>query len=110
MNETIQNLLREAIAAHQKSDMALAEQRYNEILAIDSNHPDANHNTGVIKASIGKYEAAKTFFLKAVNAMPSFAPYWQSYIKVHMQMGNIHDAKRSIAEARKNGGAGSLDR
>ena len=82
--------------------MALAEQRYNEILAIDSNHPDANHNTGVIKASIGKYEAAKTFF-KSSKCYAEFCFHWQSYIKVHMQMGNIHDAKRSIAEARKNG-------
>mgnify|MGYP001158349849 CR=1 FL=1 len=103
MNEKIQSLLREAIAAHQESDLDLAERKYNDILAIDPNHPDANHNTGIIKVSVGKYEAAKTFFLKAINTIPSFAPYWQSYIKVHIQIGNIRDAEKSITEALKSG-------
>ena len=74
--------------------MALAEQGYNEILAIDSNHPDANHNTGVIKASIGKVTNHKKPLLLKQSDMPSFAPYWQSYVKVHMQMGNVRDAKK----------------
>ena len=95
--------MREAIIAHQSSDLLKAKEKYNRILEVDPNHPDANHNLGVIQATQGKLESAEILFSRALGANPDFAPYWQSYIKVHISMGKILEAEKYLDQANKKG-------
>jgi len=74
-------LLAQAIACHQAWDFDGAEALYRTILAVRPDHPDANHNLGVLFAiQRAEPEAALPFFEAALNADSGNAQHWFSYI------------------------------
>ena len=48
MLDNVDATLEHAISAHEAGNLALAGEKYLEILNVDPNHPDANHNFGLI--------------------------------------------------------------
>ena len=72
MNLTIQEALKQGINFHQKGDLNNASVYYRSILKVQPNHPDANHNLGVIAFSHGKTNESLLFFIKAIDQINSF--------------------------------------
>ena len=55
MELTVDQALKEAIAAHKEGKLQDAERLYRAILEAQPSHPDANHNLGVLAVAVGKH-------------------------------------------------------
>ena len=53
MELTIDQALQQGIASHKEGKLQDAERLYRAILQSQPNHPDANHNLGVLAVAIG---------------------------------------------------------
>lgn len=93
--------LRQAVAAHQSGQLQIAEELYLAILQLAPNHPDANHNMGILAAQ--KNQPALPYFLAALNADPTRGQYWISCIDALIQAGHSEDARQVLALARQQG-------
>ena len=54
----INEALRIGITAHRAGRLDEADRYYTAILAVEPNHPDGNHNMGVLAVDAGKIEAS----------------------------------------------------
>ena len=62
MELTIEDAFRKGIEAHQAGRLQDAERLYRAILQTQPQHPDANHNLGVLAVkSVGKIEDGLPF-------------------------------------------------
>ena len=61
MGMTADQALQHGIAAHNSGNIKEAERVYRGILQTQPTHPDANHNLGVIAASVNNTQAALLF-------------------------------------------------
>ena len=77
---TIEQALRQGIAAHKDGKLQEAERLYRAILEVQPAHPDANHNLGVLAVADAKTEAALPLFKTALEANPKVEQFWLSYI------------------------------
>jgi predicted O-linked N-acetylglucosamine transferase (SPINDLY family) len=74
------DLLQQAIQHHRAGEFSQAESLYRAILQTQPNHPDANHNLGVLAVAMNKSELALPFFKLALETNPNQAQFWLSYI------------------------------
>ena len=74
------DVLQKALQHHRAGELPQAEQLYRTILETQPNHPDANHNLGVIAVTVNKPELALPFFKLALETNPNQAQFWLSYI------------------------------
>ena len=79
----IDKTMQKAITAHQNDDFKKAEELYKKVLQVDPNHPDANHNFGVLCVQHNQHKLAIPFFEKAVKANPENKQYQQSLANIH---------------------------
>lgn len=100
---TIEQLLQEGVAAHKKGELTAAERKYRTILQSHPNHPDANHNLGLIAVSVNSTEAALALFETAIEASPSVEQFWISYITALVKDNRLKKAKSAIKKAKKKG-------
>ena len=111
MELTIGEALRRGIDAHQAGDAAEAEKYYTAILQVEPEHPDANHNMGVLAVDVGKREEAIPFFERALASNHTVGQFWLSYINVFLGMGRFDSARGVLSQARERGiGADILSR
>lgn len=103
MQNNIQKILLQALDDHKNGRLKNAESIYRIILADEPNHPDANHNLGVLMVAEGNLLLAIKLFKKAVAINPSFEQFWHSYIYTLIKCGQIDDAQKSFSEADKLG-------
>ena len=103
MEKDISNLLKKAITHHQKGDLTQAENLYREILEIQPSHSDANHNIGILAASVGKFEMSVSFFEKAVISDQKKEQYWVSLLGSLIKLGKIHKAREILSAALEEG-------
>jgi hypothetical protein len=68
---------------------------YRDVLEIEPEHAEANHNLGLIEAQCQDAVAALGRFERAVLAKPEVEQYWVSYIESLIQTG----AMESVADA-----------
>ena len=68
-NICISDALKLGIAAHQKENFKEADKYYTAILRVLPDHPDANHNMGLLAINYGQTKAALNFIRKAINAI-----------------------------------------
>ena len=68
MLDMVEELLQRGIALHKSGKVEDASQFYTEILKVQPEHPDANHNMGVLTAGLGKIQEAVPFFETALEA------------------------------------------
>ena len=80
MELTIEQVLQQGITAHQEGDLKEAERLYRLILNTQPQHPDANHNLGLIAVSVDQAAAALPLFQIALKANPKIEQFWLSYI------------------------------
>ena len=65
MELTLDQALQQAVAAHREGKLQDAELLYRAILQSQPNHPDANHNLGVLAVAVGKpLEAIPNWFME----------------------------------------------
>ena len=63
--------LQRAITHHKADELVDAEQLYRVILSEQTNHPDANHNLGVLLKQGDKTDSALPFFKTALESNPN---------------------------------------
>ena len=80
MDLTVAQVLKRSIKAHKDGKLQDAERFYRAILQTNPNHPNANHNLGVLAVSLNKAGLALPLFKKAAEAAPKVEQFWLSYI------------------------------
>jgi len=101
MELTIDQALQKAVSAHQSGDLLSAERLYQAILAAQPNHPDANHNLGILALGMGKVDKALPFFKAALKVNSEHGQYWMSYIHALIRANLLVEAKNALKEARR---------
>jgi protein O-GlcNAc transferase len=95
--------LQQAIAFHKAGQLQEAQALYRAILQTRPNHPEANHNMGVLAVQLNQAAAGLSYFLAALEAEPAQRQYWLSYIDALLQAGQPEAAKEVLALARQQG-------
>jgi len=78
---------------HQKNNLQVAVNLYNEILKTNPNHVDARNNLGIILLKLGKLQIAKSCFEKAIEINPSYAAVHNNLGLVYKNLVELQKAK-----------------
>lgn len=95
--------LQQAITHHQAGQLQQAERLYRAILQAQPNHPDANHNLGVLAVQVKQPAAGLPHFKGALEANPNQSQYWLSYIDALIQSGQQDTARHVLEQGRQQG-------
>ena len=107
MNLSINQALEQGVAAHKEGKLQEAEKLYRAILNVQSKHPDANHNLGVLAVGVGKIDVAIPHFKVALEANPKQGQYWVSYIDALIKLGQTDNAAQILKKGRVIGLTGT---
>ena len=103
MELTIEQVLQQGITAHQEGKLQEAERLYRLILQTQPQHPDANHNLGLIAVSVDQADAALPLLKTALEASPKIEQFWLSYIDVLIKENQLETANAVLKQGRKMG-------
>ena len=103
MELTVDQALQEGVAAHKEGKFQDAERLYRAILQAQPNHPDANHNLGVLAVAVGKPLEAIPLFKRALVANPQIEQFWLSYIDALIKLERFDEAKLVLVEGERAG-------
>ena len=103
---TIEQALKQGVAAHREGNLQEAERLYRAIIQSQPAHPDANHNLGLIAVSVNKAVEALPLFKTALDANPKIEQFWFSYIDALIKYQRVEDAKQVIERAKTQGVTG----
>ncbi|MDA9191265.1 tetratricopeptide repeat protein [bacterium] len=103
MELTVDQALQEGVAAHTEGKLHDAERFYRAILQVQPNHPDANHNLGVLAVAVGKPLEAIPLLKLALEANLKIEQFWLSYIDALIRTEKVDDAKQALAGAEQAG-------
>lgn len=103
LQQAMNEVLQMAVQHQNAGRLAQAENLYLEILNIESNHAEANHNLGVIEAQLHGALAALPRLELAVQEQPEKEQFWVSYIDALMQTGATDTAANAIEIGQKFG-------
>ena len=106
MEPTIETTLQQGIAAHNAGNLQEAERAYRAILQSQPEHPDANHNLGLIAVSLNKVDVALPLFKTALEANPQKEQFWVSYIDALIRVNQFESAKKVLDRGKKAGWTG----
>ena len=95
--------LKQAIAHHQAGQLQDAEKLYLAILKTHPNHPEANHNMGVLAVQTKQPLAGLSYLMAALEANPTQGQYWLSYIDALFQADQLEAAREVLAIAKQHG-------
>ena len=110
MELTVDEALQQGITAHKAGKLQDAERLYRAILQVQPNHPDANHNLGVLAVAVGKPLEAMPLFKLALGANPQIEQFWLSYLDVLIRLERFRDVEQILADAQRAGvSSGKLD-
>ena len=98
MKLTIKQAIQKGIASHKEGKLQEAEKFYRGILGVQPNHPDANHNLGVLAVSVNKADAALALFKTALEANPKIEQYWLSYVDALIKLDRLDDARQLLTQ------------
>jgi tetratricopeptide (TPR) repeat protein len=99
--------LQKGVEAHKAGKVQEADRYYTAILKANPNHPDANHNMGVLAVGIGKVETALPFFKTALDTNPNIDQFWISYIDALIKLDRLDEAKAVFDQAKNKGAKGN---
>ncbi|MBK5969481.1 MULTISPECIES: tetratricopeptide repeat protein [Thiorhodovibrio] len=100
---TLEEALPQAVEHHRAGRLQAAEQLYRAILQAQPEHPDANHNLGVLAVSVGRVEAALPLFEAARRANPHIAQFWLSSADALVRCGRESELSALLEAARSAG-------
>ena len=92
MELTIQQALQEAIQAQNQENFQKAEEFYRAILSSQPEHPEANHNLGLIAIATNNIDAALPLFKRAFEANSKIEQFWISYIDILIKLKQFETA------------------
>jgi protein O-GlcNAc transferase len=95
--------LQQAIIYHKAGELENAEQLYRSILTEEPNHPDANHNLGVLLKQSDKADIALLFFKTALESNTNQGQYWISYIETLMHLQQYDAAQNVLNQGQAKG-------
>jgi len=98
MKFSVDELLQQGIKAHKAGNIQKAKQLYLSILAEEPNHPDANHNLGVLGIGANNPESSLLHLKIALEANPKQTQYWLSMIESLIKLGQISNAKEVLLQ------------
>ena len=101
MESTTDQALQAGVAAHREGKLQDAERLYRAILQSQPNHPDANHNLGLLVLAMGKPSEAAPLFKMALDTSPQVEQFWLSYIDVLIRLEHFDEAKRVLVEGER---------
>ena len=100
MELTIDQALQQGVSAHKDGKVQEAERLYRAILGSQPQHPDANHNLGVLAVGVGQVEVALPHFKAALETNPKQEQFWLSYIDALIKLGQMDNAKRVLNQGK----------
>jgi tetratricopeptide (TPR) repeat protein len=100
---TLEQTLQTATTHHKAGDLVDAERLYRSILSEQANHPDANHNLGVLLKQGDKADIALPFFKTALESKPNQGQYWISYIDTLMHLQQYDAALNILNQGQAKG-------
>ena len=103
MLDNVDTTLEHAISAHEAGNLALAGEKYLEILNVEPKHPDANHNFGLIALKMEEAAMAVQFFKNAIEANPTITEYWVSCINTLIELKDVKNAQIALDKAKEVG-------
>ena len=103
MELTVDQALQQGVAAHREGKLQDAERLYRAIVQAQPNHPDANHNLGVLAVAVGKPLEAIPLFKLALEANPQIEQFWLSYIDALIKLERFEEARLALAESERAG-------
>ena len=106
MELTLDQALQKGVEAHKAGQVQEADRLYTAILKAQPKHSDTNHNMGVLAVGVGKVLEALPFFKTALEANPSTAQFWLSYIDALIKLDRLTDAKAVFDQAKDKGAKG----
>lgn len=95
--------LQQAITHHQAGRLQEAEQLYRDILKVQPDQPDTNHNLGILLQQTGQQTAGLPCLKAALDACPSRELFWLSYAEGLLATGQAKKARNIIQAALKRG-------
>ena len=103
MELTLDQAIQQAVTLHKEGRLRDAERLYRAILKSQPNHPDANHNLGVLAVAVDKPSDALPLFKQALDAKPDIAQFWLSYIDALIKLQRFTDARQVLVDAEHSG-------
>ncbi|MDO8786816.1 MAG: tetratricopeptide repeat protein [Sulfuritalea sp.] len=100
---TLDQTLQQAIAHHKAGQLPDAERLYRAILQVQPNHPDANHNLGVLAAQVGQHIAGIPYLKSALAINPAQGQYSLSYAEALLATGQAIEALSVMEAAMQRG-------
>lgn len=91
--------LRRAVELHQAGNLRDAEVLYRAILKVRPDHPDANHNLGVLAGQTRRFEVGLPYLEKAYGSKRQHGQYALSYAKGLLATGQAASALEVIEQA-----------
>ena len=99
----VSDLVQEANIAQNADDLRRAEEIYLMALDEDPQHPDANHNLGILYLSVNLSEKALPRLRKALEAHPEFDHFWVSYFHGLVYNKMFAEGQEILEAGKENG-------
>ena len=96
-------IFEKALEVQRANNFNAAQTLYEKVLTIEPQHPEANHNLGVLCGAKNEFLKALELFKNALNSNPNVSLFWASYIDCLIKLNRITEAK-TITLAAKNSG------
>jgi len=98
--------IEQALAAHKVGKLSEADALYRAILKDQPQHPDANHNLGVLAVSANKPAEGLKLLKAALEGNPQQGQYWISYIDALIKNQQLETARIVLEQGKARGLAG----
>jgi predicted O-linked N-acetylglucosamine transferase (SPINDLY family) len=95
--------LHQALTHHRARQLPEAERIYRAILQARPDHPEANHNLGVMAIQTGQPGAGLPFLKTAVEAAPQRPEFWSLYLDALVMTGRDDEAQQVAEQGRQRG-------
>ena len=102
MELTLKEALKKGFEAYKAGQLQEAEKIYTAILQKQPNHPEANHNMGVLAVAAGEFQGALPLLKNAIEASPNTSQFWLSYINTLINLDRLADAKGVLDQGKNN--------
>lgn len=99
----VQKMFRKGIEKHIAGQLTVAKKFYTFVLDVKPDHPDANHNMGLLKLDMGHCLDALPYFQTAIQANMGILQFWLSYGYALIRSNRSDEALRLIDLAKEYG-------
>lgn len=104
----VSEFIKQGISAHKDGKLSVAKYYYGKVLEKYPNHPDANHNLGILLLTLGEYKKSIIHLKLPVDERPHVSQYWISLISTLLKLNLVKDAKVTLDDSKKFGQSGGI--